>query len=165
MFVYEFTSLITGEVVHVERRAGDLTFSQIGKIIAKLEEKYGEGNIVWEEVSISEKKEGVKMDLKELEKLMVEHGLVIRAIPYEKTSVFEIRHKKDYPNAVVFYSAARKCEMIRVTEKNQQGGKFIIAQKSDQGRVMAGFEWGKPTIFYDTIEQAVKSFIDDVKSK
>jgi hypothetical protein len=100
-----------------------------------------------------------KLDLEELGKLMIEHGLVIRAIPYEKTSVFSTHHKDRYPDAVVFYDDVRKCDMLRLTEKNNQGGKFIIMQKKDQSRMINNWEWGKPVIFYDTIEQAVRSFI------
>lgn len=106
-----------------------------------------------------------EMDLNELAILMVEHGLVIRAIPYEQTSVYALRHKNEYPNGVVFYDEVRKCEMVRVVEKNPQGGKFIITQKRDQGRQINGWEWGKSVTFHDTLEQAVKSFVDGLKEK
>lgn len=109
------------------------------------------------------------VDIEELGRLMIEHGLVIRAIPYETTSVYEIRHKDKYPDAVVFYSEARKCDMIRVTKKLSQGGKFIITQVLDQGTIINYWgkpgNWGKkvPVVFYDTIEQAVNSMIDQPK--
>lgn len=66
-------------------------------------------------------------------------------------------HKDKYPNAVVFYDEIRKCDMIKVTEKNYKGGKFVITKESGQGTVINS--WGKPVIFYDTIEEAVQSFL------
>lgn len=95
--------------------------------------------------------------LEDLAKLMIEYGLVIRAIPYEKTSIFEVQHQDDYPSSTVYYDDNYKREMIRVTEKNPKGGKFIITKTSGQG-TMVNF-WGKPVIFYDTIEEAVQSFL------
>lgn len=102
-----------------------------------------------------------EMNIEELGRLMIEHGLVIRAIPLETTSTYEIHHRDSYPDAEVFYSEARKCEMIRVTKKNSQGGKFLISQKNDQGTIVN--YWGKPVVFYDSIEQAVKSVLSPLE--
>ncbi|PLS19313.1 hypothetical protein CVD28_02555 [Bacillus sp. M6-12] len=99
-----------------------------------------------------------KMDLEVLGRLMIEHGLVIRAIPMEETSVYEVYHKDKYPDGVVYYDERRKREMIRVTKKLSKGGKFIITKVNGQGTIVNN--WGKPVIFYDTIEEAVKSIIE-----
>jgi hypothetical protein len=97
-----------------------------------------------------------KMNLEELAKLMIEHGLVIRAIPYEKTSIYEAYHKDEYPDGIVCYMESFKRDMLQVTTKNSQGGKFIIEKVSGQDSII---RWGKGTVFYDTIEEAVESFI------
>ncbi len=104
------------------------------------------------------------MDLKRLEELMIEHGLVIRAIPHETTSTYEARHKQSYPDGVVYYDNYLKREMLRVVRKNSLGGKFIIAKKGNQDSTVSGWEWqkikgSKKVVAYDTIEQAVKSVI------
>jgi hypothetical protein len=106
---------------------------------------YGAGNI---------------LDLKKLGELMVEHGLVIRAIPYQRTYHVELRHKdqyfnnEKYPEVTVCQPDGFNREMLRVTEKNNQGGKFIITQKRDQGTIINS--WGKPVVFHDTIEEAIE---------
>jgi hypothetical protein len=110
------------------------------------------------------------MDINELAALMLEHGLVIRGIPYEITYHIEMRHKDQYDNnekyseVVVCRPDGYNREMLRVTEKNSQGGKFIIAKKRTQGSTVQGWEWHKDSkkkvIFYDTIEEAVRSFIE-----
>ncbi|TPG68597.1 hypothetical protein EEL31_08745 [Brevibacillus laterosporus] len=104
-----------------------------------------------------------KMNLEELAKLMIEHGLVIRAIPHETTSNCEARHKDSYPDGVVYYDEYLKRDMLRVTRQNSQGGKFIIAKKGNQDSTVNGWEWNqltrKKVAFYDTIEEAIESFI------
>lgn len=98
-----------------------------------------------------------KMDLKELERLMIEHGLVIRAIPCETTRILEAYHKDNYPDGVVYYDERFKRDMLKVTKKNSQGGKFIITQKPTQDTIIN--YWGKPVVFYDSIEEAVNSIV------
>jgi hypothetical protein len=90
-----------------------------------------------------------------LEKMMIKHGVVIRAIPYERVSVMEARHKDKFPEGVVYYNEAYKRNMLKVTIKNNKGGKFVITTCKDQGAVINN--WGKPVIFYDNIEQALGS--------
>jgi hypothetical protein len=97
------------------------------------------------------------MDINELGKLMIEHGLVIRAIPHEKTAIYEAYHKDKYPDGVVCYMESFKRNMLKVTTKNSQGGKFIIEKVSSQGSMI---RWGKGTVFYGTIEEAVESIIN-----
>lgn len=101
------------------------------------------------------------MDLKGLEKLMVEYGLVIRAIPFGHQFRVETRHKDKYPDGIEYYDESCKRNMLRVTEKNSQGGKFVITVEPTQGSTIN--YWGKPNrkykkepvVFYDSIEQAV----------
>jgi len=90
-----------------------------------------------------------------LEKIMIGHGVVIRAIPYERVSVMEVRHQNKYPEGVVYYDETYGRNMLKVTTKNTQGGKFVITTCKDQGAVIRN--WGKPVIFYDGIEQALDS--------
>jgi len=91
-----------------------------------------------------------------LEKVMVEHGIVIRAIPYEHSGTLEVRHKDKYPNGIVCYDEKHGRNMLKITEKNSKGGKFIITTAGWQGTYI---NWGKPVIFYDTLEQAINSIV------
>jgi hypothetical protein len=60
--------------------------------------------------------------------------------------------------------------MLKVTEKNPMGGKFIITTEKSQGKLIN--YWGKPNgaftgapvAFYDSIEQAVEAVIEDLES-
>ena len=101
------------------------------------------------------------MGLECLENLMVKHGIVIRAIPFEHQFSVETSHKNVYPDGIEYYDESCKRNMLRVTEKNNQGGKFIITVEPTQGSTIS--YWGKPNrkykkepiVFYDSIEQAV----------
>ncbi|MNW28218.1 hypothetical protein D3C74_50380 [compost metagenome] len=105
-------------------------------------------------------KEARTMDITKLTELMIEHGLVIRAIPHETIGICEERHKEKYPDSVLFYDKKRKCNMIRVTSKNNQGGKFVIGKMSDQSTIVNNWnKVGKSVIFYNTIEEAVQDAI------
>jgi len=90
-----------------------------------------------------------------LEKIMIKHGVVIRAIPYERVSVIEVRHQDRFPNGIIYYDEAYGRNMLKVIKRNSQGGKFVITTCKDQGAVIR--DWGKPVIFYDSIEQALGS--------
>ena len=96
-----------------------------------------------------------------LEKIMIKHGIVIRAIPYESTSVVEAYHKDKFPDGIIYYDEAFGRNMLKVTKKNTQGGTFVITTCKDQSAVIRN--WGKPVIFYDSIEQAIGSlgFLDN----
>lgn len=105
-----------------------------------------------------------KLTIEKLEKLMVEHGIVIRAIPYEHVDVLEISHKDKHPGCEVYFDEICNREMIKVTKKNSKGGKFIVTTEATQGTKILGWgkksrEWGKknPVGFYDTIEEAIAS--------
>lgn len=107
----------------------------------------------------------MSIDIKDLEYLMVEHGLIIRAIPLEQHFKVEVRHKDKYPDGIEYYDEHCKRKMLKVIEKNRQGGKYVITAEQTQGKLIN--YWGnprkkftgEPVVFYDSIEQAVESFI------
>ena len=100
------------------------------------------------------------MSIAELTQLMLKHGLVIRAInPHDQTAVYDPRHKDQFPEGVVRYSEECKRDMLHVSYRNSQGGKFVITSDSGQGSTV---HWASGTVFYDSIEDAVKSFIKDM---
>jgi len=110
------------------------------------------------------------MDIVDLGKMMVEHGLVIRGIPYFHEYKVEVRHKEKYigrPNKYVEVSVsfdeAYGREMLRAKEKFYKGGKFVITQRKDQLAGIPNWGWGKPVVFYDSIEDAVAAMIKKIE--
>jgi hypothetical protein len=102
---------------------------------------------------------------------MVEHGMVIRAIPFEHHFRVEARHKNRYPHGIEYYDELLNRTMLKVTEINPRGGKFLITSEATQssmirywGKPSGAFD-GKPVVFYDSIEEAVSSFICALKDK
>ncbi|MNV53411.1 hypothetical protein D3C71_1455560 [compost metagenome] len=73
--------------------------------------------------------------------------------------MYEKRHQDQFPDAEVFIDNTYKREMIRVVSKNTQGGKFIITTKRNQDRIVSDWLGGKKVTFYDSIEEAVTSFL------
>jgi len=99
----------------------------------------------------------------DLEKLMVEHGLVIRAIPLVETACVEAYNKEvierqGYEAVTISYEEVYKREMARGKKPLSRGGKFIITQCKNQGTVINS--WGNPVVFYDSIMQAVAAVVD-----
>lgn len=90
------------------------------------------------------------MTIEELERIMVEHGATIRAIPKVIVGVYDKRHIDKYPDGRIEYLDSFKREMLITESVPKNAGKFLL--KSKCGTMsMVQFE-GK---FYDSIEQAV----------
>ena len=100
------------------------------------------------------------MTMQELEQIMVEYGIVIRAIPHYQTSTFEARHKDQYPEAVEYFDVKCNRSMIKVQRPNRHGGKFLITKQADTGQ-MVSFHNPK---YYDSIEDAVNAFLTEHKT-
>lgn len=66
------------------------------------------------------------MDLKTLEAIMVENGLIIRAIPKKIRHAFEKEHFEDYPDGEIKYLDEFKREMLVVERTPKNAGKFVI---------------------------------------
>ena len=96
------------------------------------------------------------MNVKDLEKIMAEHGLVIRAIPEKEYSVFEPQHIDKYPNGKIQFRFGR--ELLVVEETPLHAGKFIIESQRNSLTAVS-FKKDK---FYDSIEEAVKDFLDSI---
>lgn len=101
------------------------------------------------------------MTMQELEKVMVEYGIVIRAIPYYHTSTFEVRHKEKYPDAVEYFDPRFNRNMLNLKEANHHGGKFIITKQPDTVQKVSFY---KPR-YFDSVEDAVNAFLSDLKEE
>ena len=97
------------------------------------------------------------MNIQELEKIMIEHGVIIRAITPFHISIYEVRHKDKYSNAEEYYDKQLKRNMIRVKTEhsNKVARKFIIETMADTSSTVKFY---KP-IFYNSIEDAIQSLL------
>lgn len=66
------------------------------------------------------------MTVKELERLMVQHSVVIRAIPKSRRIIVEKRHAEEFPNAEIKYLPEFKREMLVEERENKHGGEFVL---------------------------------------
>lgn len=101
------------------------------------------------------------MNMQELERVMVEYGIVIRAIPHYDTSTIEVQHKEQYPEAVEYFDPRFNRNMLRVKKANHHGGKFIITKMTFTGGMVSFYD----PKYYDSIEEAVKTLLSDIKEE
>ena len=66
------------------------------------------------------------MDIKVLENIMQEYGLVIRAIPNKIKRIYDSYHIKDFPDGKLEYVEKFGREMCVVMESPNHAGKFVI---------------------------------------
>lgn len=66
------------------------------------------------------------MTMEELEKTMVEHGAVLRAVPLKTVSIFEPCHKDKYPDGRIRYVEELGREMLVVERIPEHAGKFMV---------------------------------------
>lgn len=68
------------------------------------------------------------MNLKDLEQIMVKHGLSIRAIPEKSRSICELCHKDMYPNGKQMYLPEFGRDMWVIEEENTHAGQFVVEE-------------------------------------
>ena len=101
------------------------------------------------------------MSMQELEKIMIEYGIVLRAIPLYHTSTYEVRHKDHYPEGVEYFDPRFKRNMLKVKKANYHGGKFIITRMTDTVQTIPFY---KPR-YFDSIEEAVNAFLAEMEEE
>ena len=92
------------------------------------------------------------MNIQELEKFMIDTGVVISAIPKKSVSIVEKYHIDKFPNGKIEYLEEYKREMLIFEKVNKQGGKFTIQTRKD-------VIFGNPSKFYNSIEEAVEGYL------
>lgn len=95
------------------------------------------------------------MDIKELENIMVSHGVVLRAIPKTARSIYEKYHADKYPDGIIMYLEKYKREMLIVENIPKNAGKFIFECEKHTSSIVK-FNGKK---FYDSIEQAIEDLV------
>ncbi len=94
------------------------------------------------------------MTVKELEQLMIDNALIIRAVPKKVVQVFEKSHLKDFPNGKIQYIEKYKREMLVVETVPKNAGKFLIGRNLENSSIVR-YE-GQ---VYDSIEEAVNDVL------
>lgn len=99
------------------------------------------------------------MTIQELEKIMIENGITIRAIPKEIVSYWYIQDKgiPNCKNEIGYNKRGRALKKIVNIPKN--GGKFIIKSNCDNGDIIS-FR-GLELEYFDSIEHAIKSIQEE----
>lgn len=101
------------------------------------------------------------MDIKEMEELMLEHGVVLRAIPRKSRVVLGKIHIDKYPQGTIQYLEEYKREMLVFYEVPKNAGKFIFECVGHTDS-MVRFYAAK---FYDGIEEAFEDLKNGNYSK
>lgn len=95
------------------------------------------------------------MDIKTLETIMQEYGIVIRAIPNKIRRVYDKYHIKDFPDAELKYIEQFGRMMCVVMETPKHAGKFIVERAP---HTYTDVRFLKEQ-YFDTIEEAVNYII------
>jgi hypothetical protein len=105
------------------------------------------------------------MNIQELEKIMIEKGISIRAIPEKIINHWTIQDK-DIPNCknkIIYNENGKPFEEKITIPKN--GGKFMIVENCDTYQMVNFAKWNKDftrakqNLYFDSIEEAVNSLI------
>ena len=92
------------------------------------------------------------MTIETMQKIMIEKGITIRAIPMEVIS-FWTAQEKDMGRDGVFFDGKRYLE--KKVKYPENGGKFIIQSNCGNDSQV---RFIKP-VYYDTIEEAINSLL------
>lgn len=96
------------------------------------------------------------MDLSTLQKIMVQNGLAIRAVPMMQRIVVDILHKNEFPDGHAEYLEEYKREMWVVNRKNIHGGQFVVESNCGTSAIIH-FSNKK---FYNSIEELIADIKD-----
>lgn len=90
------------------------------------------------------------LTIEELEHLMVEHGIVLRAIPNTVREILEVRHKDEFPDGKVVYLEEFHRDMLIVERVPKHAGEFLMECRQGTSE-MVQFR----RIFYKSIGEAI----------
>lgn len=96
------------------------------------------------------------MGIKELEDVMVSHGVALRAIPSKVVSIYEKYHIDTHPEGVIKYHEDFKREMLFVESIPKNAGKFIFESGLGTGNIVRYS--GKK--YFNSIEEAVDHLLN-----
>lgn len=95
------------------------------------------------------------MELKQLEDLMVAHGVALRAIPKRDISVYEKQHAARFPGGTICFLRSYGREMLVVEKVPAYAGKFIFEYAGTSSIVTFS---GKK--YFDSIEEAAAALAE-----
>lgn len=95
--------------------------------------------------------------IEELNEIMIENSLTLRAIPRVRYEYYEVRHAKNYPDGEIKYLDAYKREMLIIKIIPKNAGKFIIMKTPNTNATVIFYS----PIFYNNIIDAINSMLKD----
>lgn len=96
------------------------------------------------------------MNIEDLEKIMVDYGVVIRAIPKVCRDIIEKRHINEYPDGKIVYLEDFKREMLIIKRIPKNAGKFLLEYNQKTSN-MVKFEGKK---YFDSITDAIQYLLE-----
>jgi len=104
------------------------------------------------------------MTIEELEKIMVEKGISIRAIPMKIVEHWSIqdKHIPHCKNEIVYIKGKAFEKKIKIPEN---GGKFMIVENCGNSQMVNFKKWNRDftgpekNLYFDSIEDAIKSIL------
>ena len=97
------------------------------------------------------------MNIQELEKIMIEYGVVLRAIPMEIRHIVEKSHIDKYSQGRIEYVDKCKREMLVFETVPKNAGKFVFEYKQGTNG-MVSFSGNQ---FFDSIEEAIQYLLEN----
>lgn len=95
------------------------------------------------------------MDIKQLEELMIAHGVALRAIPKRDVAVYEKEHAARFPGGTICFLRSYGREMLVVEKVPVNAGKFIFEYAGTSNVVTFP---GKQ--YFDSIEEAATALAE-----
>jgi len=93
------------------------------------------------------------MKISEIEQMMIEYGVTLRAIPLKVRSIYEVTQADRFPEGKVVYLEKFKREMLIVERVPQNAGKFVF--ESNCGTVSTVHFCNE--VYYDSIEEVINA--------
>lgn len=93
-------------------------------------------------------------ELEKLQKIMVENGLTIRAIPKTIKDTVELRHSEEYPSGHKEYLLPYGREMWVYERHPINGGRFIVESNCGTNTIVKFYV----KKFYESIEEIIEDY-------
>lgn len=91
---------------------------------------------------------------------MAKTGAVIRAIPDEVTSIYEVTHKDKFPHGDIFFNPKYGRDMLHVKHKPNLAGQFMVAFAPNDSARLA-FD---KSLSFESFEAAAKFIIEQTET-
>lgn len=95
------------------------------------------------------------MNITELEQIMIEYGVTLRAIPSTVYGIYEKKNAEKYPDGEIKFLEAFKREMLITKHIPKNAGKFIFEYNCGTGDLVRFTGQN----YYNSIEEAARALL------